>query len=111
MTAIFAHRGARCAAPENTLPAFAVALDMGVAGIELDVHRSADGQLVVIHDFTVEKTTDGQGAVEALSAAELRRLDAGSHFSPAFAGVQIPLLEEVLELVGDRCLLNVQRDA
>ena len=108
MTAIFAHRGARCVAPENTLPAFAIALEMGVAGIELDVHRSADGQLVVIHDFTVEKTTDGQGAVDALSVAELRRLDAGSHFSPAFAGVQIPLLEEVLDLVGDRCLLNLE---
>lgn len=59
--AIFAHRGARYVAPENTLPAFTRALEMGVAGIELDVHRSADGHLVVIHDFTVDKTTNGQG--------------------------------------------------
>ncbi|MCS6827046.1 MAG: hypothetical protein NZ553_10575 [Caldilinea sp.] len=106
--AVFAHRGARRAAPENTLPAFARALEMGVAGIELDVHRSADGRLVVIHDFTVDKTTNGQGRVEQMTAAELRRLDAGGYFDPKFAGVQIPFLEEVLELVGDRCRLNIE---
>ena len=95
-------------APENTLPAFARALEMGVAGIELDVHRSADGRLVVIHDFTVDKTTNGQGRVEQMSAAELRRLDAGGYFDSKFAGVQIPFLEEVLDLVGDRCRLNIE---
>uniref|UniRef100_A0A7C1FLR6 Glycerophosphodiester phosphodiesterase n=1 Tax=Caldilinea aerophila TaxID=133453 RepID=A0A7C1FLR6_9CHLR len=106
--AIFAHRGARCVAPENTLPAFTRALEMGVDGIELDVHRSADGHLVVIHDFTVDKTTNGQGRVEQMTAAELRQLDAGGYFSPQFAGVQIPFLEEVLDLVGDRCRLNIE---
>ncbi len=106
--AVFAHRGARRVAPENTLPAFARALEMGVAGIELDVHRSADGRLVVIHDFTVDKTTNGQGRVEQMSAAELRRLDAGGYFDSKFAGVQIPFLEEVLDLVGDRCRLNIE---
>lgn len=95
-------------APENTLPAFARALEMGVAGIELDVHRSADGRLVVIHDFTVDKTTNGQGRVDQMSAAELRRLDAGGYFDSKFAGVQIPFLEEVLDLVGDRCRLNIE---
>jgi glycerophosphoryl diester phosphodiesterase len=105
---IFAHRGARRAAPENTLPAFADALAMGVDGIELDVHVTTDGQLVVIHDFDVASTTDGRGLVSAMSAAEVRRLDAGSHFSPAFAGVRVPTLDEVFDLVGDRCQVNVE---
>ncbi len=105
---IFAHRGARRTAPENTLPAFANALAMGVAGIEFDVHLSADGRLVVIHDFSVEKTTNGRGIVTQMNAAELRRLDAGSHFDAAFAGERIPFLEEVLDLVGDRCRLNIE---
>lgn len=107
-TAVFAHRGARQVAPENTLPAFERALAMGVAGIEFDVHRSADGRLVVIHDFSVDKTTNGRGLVAQMSSTELRQLDAGSHFSAAFAGAQIPFLEEVLDLVGDRCRLNIE---
>ncbi|MCB0054235.1 MAG: hypothetical protein KDE24_32350, partial [Caldilinea sp.] len=64
--AIFAHRGARRVAPENTLPAFAAALAMGVDGIELDVHRTTDEQLVVIHDFVVDGTTNGSGPVAAM---------------------------------------------
>ncbi|MFO7631868.1 MAG: glycerophosphodiester phosphodiesterase family protein [Caldilinea sp.] len=106
--AIFAHRGARRVAPENTLPAFAIALEMGVAGIEFDVHLTADGHLVVIHDFAVDKTTDGHGPIAGMTLADVRRLDAGSHFAPAFAGAQIPLLEEVLDLVGNRCRLNIE---
>jgi glycerophosphoryl diester phosphodiesterase len=105
---IFAHRGARCAAPENTLPAFAAALDMGADGIELDVHCTADGQLVVIHDFSVNKTTDGQGEVSRMCFAEIARLDAGSHFAPAFAGTRVPTLEAVLDLVGSRCRINIE---
>lgn len=105
---VFAHRGARRVAPENTLPAFARALAMGVAGIELDVHCTADGHLVVIHDFSVDKTTDGHGAVAAMTAAAVRRLDAGSHFAAAFAGVQVPFLDEVLDLVGNRCRVNIE---
>lgn len=69
-TQVFAHRGACRVAPENTLPAFACALEMGVAGIEFDVHRTADGQLVVIHDFTVDKTTDGHGLVAAMKRGQ-----------------------------------------
>lgn len=107
-SAVFAHRGARQIAPENTLPAFERALAMGVDGIEFDVHRSADGRLVVIHDFSVDKTTNGHGYVAQMSAAELRQLDAGSRFDAAFADVQIPFLEEVLDLVGDRCRLNIE---
>lgn len=106
--AIFAHRGARRVAPENTLPAFAAALAMGVDGIELDVHRTTDDQLVVIHDFVVDGTTDGSGPVAAMSAAEIARLDAGSRFGTAFAGTRIPHLTEVLDLVGDRCRVNIE---
>ena len=105
---IYAHRGARRVAPENTLPAFAAALEMGADGIELDVHLTADGQLVVIHDFNVEKPTDGRGEVERMTADEIARLDAGSHFSTAFAGTRIPRLEEVLDLVRDRCRINIE---
>jgi len=105
---VFAHRGARRVAPENTLPAFDAALQMGADGIELDVHLTADGQLVVIHDFSVDKTTDGCGQVAQMAAADLRRLDAGGHFGAAFAETRIPTLEEVLDLVGDRCLLNIE---
>ena len=106
--AIFAHRGARRVAPENTLPAFAAALAMGVDGIELDVHRTTDEQLVVIHDFVVDGTTNGSGPVAAMTAAEVARLDAGSHFSAAYAGTPVPRLEEVLDLVGDRCRVNIE---
>jgi glycerophosphoryl diester phosphodiesterase len=105
---IFAHRGARAAAPENTLPAFQKALDMNVAGIELDIHCSKDGQLVVIHDFTVNKTTNGTGRVSNFTAAELAHLDARSHLSTAFAGVGVPTLEQVFDLVGNRCRVNVE---
>lgn len=105
---IFAHRGAKSVAPENTLPAFQAALDMGVDGIELDVQLSKDGVLVVMHNFTVDETTDGHGAVGDLTVAELARLDAGSHFSPDFVGVGVPTLEQVLELTADRCRLNVE---
>jgi len=105
---IFAHRGAKSAAPENTLPAFQSALDMGVDGIELDVHCSSDGELVVIHNFDVDDTTNGHGAVAGFTTAELAALDAGSHFDVAFASVGVPTLAEVLDLVGDRCAINVE---
>ena len=105
---IFAHRGAKAVAPENTLPAFARALEMGVAGIELDVHCSKDGRLVVIHDESLARTTNGKGDVGSYTAAELAKLDAGSHFDPAFAHVGVPTLDEVFDLVGDRCLVNVE---
>lgn len=108
MTEIHAHRGARAIAPENTLPAFEAALDAGAAGIELDVQCSQDGALVLMHDFTVERTTNGSGKVADLTLAELRQLDAGSYFDPSYAGVRVPTLEEVLDLVGDRCKVNVE---
>lgn len=105
---IFAHRGARVVAPENTLPAFATALEMGAAGIELDVHCSRDQQLVVIHNFSVNKTTNRRGAVSQYSVAQLAEMDAGSYFHPSFAGTRIPTLDQVFDLVGNRCLVNVE---
>lgn len=105
---IFAHRGAKTVAPENTLPAFQKALDMHVDGIELDVQCSADGRLVVIHDFDLARTTNGTGQAADHTYQALAKLDAGSHFSQQFAGTPLPTLDEVFDLVGDRCLVNVE---
>jgi glycerophosphoryl diester phosphodiesterase len=103
-----AHRGASAYAPQNTLAAFQLAEEMGADGIELDVHLTADGTLVVIHDFTVDDTTDGSGRVEDMNLAELKRLDAGAWFDARFAGQQVPTLDEVVDAVGDEMLLNIE---
>jgi glycerophosphoryl diester phosphodiesterase len=92
-----AHRGASGYAPENTMAAFDKALQMKADYFELDVQMSKDGKLVLIHDVTVDRTTDGTGRVGDLTFKELRRLDAGSWFDPAFAGERIPTLEEALD--------------
>jgi len=105
---IFAHRGASAHAPENTLASFELALVQGADAIELDAKLSSDGQIVVFHDATLERTTNGTGPVSKKSLAELRTLDAGSHFSEACRGAKIPLLEEVFEAVGKRAFLNVE---
>ena len=104
----FAHRGASGHAPENTLAAFLLAAEMGAHGIELDVHLSADGEAVVIHNDTVDATTDGTGRVSQLALSEIRSLDAGSSFDPEFAGERIPTLQEVFDAVGRRLLINVE---
>lgn len=109
-----AHRGASHYAPENTNAAFDLAVQMGAGDIELDVHLSADGHLVVIHDDTLDRTTDGSGPVAALPLAELRRLDAGSWFSPRFAAERIPVFDEVLARHAGRAHIHAEikgRDA
>lgn len=104
-----AHRGDSSRAPENTLAAFASAVDLGVPWIELDVHPAADGTLMVIHDETVDRTTDGRGPVRGFAVEALRRLDAGSWFAPEFAGERIPLLDEVLGRVAPTATrLNIE---
>jgi glycerophosphoryl diester phosphodiesterase len=103
-----AHRGASGEFPENTLAAFAAAIDAGAQMCELDVQLSADGVAVVIHDDTVDRTTDGRGAVASMSLAELRRLDAGRKFGARFAGTAIPTLDEVFNLAKGKCGLNVE---
>ncbi len=105
---IFAHRGASQVAPENTLAAFRQAVEIGVDGIELDVQLSADGVPVVIHDATVDRTTDGSGWVRDLARAQLQELDAGGHAGAAFADERIPTLEEVLAEVGDKLLIDIE---
>ena len=105
---IFAHRGASAVAPENTLPAFTKALEMGADGIELDVQATADGELVVLHDFNLERTTTGSGLLRKRAVAQLVEIDAGVRFNRDFAGTPIPTLEQVLELTADRCIVNVE---
>ena len=104
----FAHRGASHEAPENTLAAFLLAGELGADGIELDVQLSKDGEVVVIHDFVLETTTNGQGPVRDRTLAELKELDAGSSYDPLFAGQRIPTLQEVIEAVGRHLLLNIE---
>ena len=106
---IEAHRGSSCDCPENTMAAFRRAAELGAPSIELDIHESQDGELVVMHDNTVDRTTDGKGAIADLTAAALRRLDCGRWRGDAFAGERIPTLEEVLEFVASRNVrLNVE---
>ena len=105
---IFAHRGASKAAPENTLPAFEAAIRLGADGVELDVQYSSDGALVIFHNDTLEKTSDGTGRVTAHTLEDLRALDAGSWFDPTFAGTRIPTLDETLDLLKGRLLINIE---
>jgi glycerophosphoryl diester phosphodiesterase len=98
---IIAHRGASGHAPENTMAAFQLAMQQGADGIELDVMLSKDGRLVVIHDDTVDRTTNGTGLVKDMTLAQLQALDAGN-------GEQIPTLEEVLHTFGGRFLINIE---
>ena len=109
----FAHRGASHDAPQNTLAAFRLAVEMGADGVELDVQVSKDGEAVVIHNFTVDATTDGQGRVADKTLAELKELDAGSWFDAvptklAFTSQGIPTLQEVIVEVGHQLLLNIE---
>lgn len=103
-----AHRGASGSAPEHTRAAFHRALEIGVDMIELDVQLSSDGELVVIHDFDLERTTSGRGAVRSHTLAALRELDAGSWFGPEFRAERILTLAEVFEIVARRARLNVE---
>lgn len=96
---VHAHRGGAGLAPENTLAAFRNALGMGVDVLEMDLHVTADGEVVVIHDPTLERTTAGYGYVRTTTLADLQRLDAGSWFSTKFAGERVPTLRAVLDLV------------
>ncbi len=93
------HRGAAGLAPENTLAAFRKAIQLGADGMEMDLQATRDGAVVVIHDDTVDRTTDGHGRVGDLTLAEIERLDAGAKFAPAFRGERIPTLLEVIQLV------------
>ncbi|CBL92020.1 glycerophosphoryl diester phosphodiesterase [Leuconostoc gasicomitatum] len=95
-TQIIAHRGYRAVAPENTLPAFEAALAYQPDMLEMDVHRTLDGHLVVIHDEKVDRTTNGTGFVKDMTLAEIKSLDAGIYKEPKMVGVTIPTFDEFL---------------
>ncbi len=105
---IIAHRGSSLLTPENTIAAFELAVSQKSDAIELDVKLSADGEIVVIHDQTVDRTSNGTGKVLELPLAALKELDAGSWFSTDFTGESIPTLGEVFETVGKRIFINIE---
>jgi glycerophosphoryl diester phosphodiesterase len=108
---IIAHRGSSGHFPENTLRAFTDAFDCGADMCELDVRLTGDGEPVVLHDATVDRTTDGHGPVEAMRLEELKRLDAGVKFGAQFAGERVPTLAEVFALTAGRGALNLELKA
>ena len=114
MTLVVAHRGASARAPENTLEAFRLAVEVGADAIELDVHLTADGRLAVVHDETLDRTTDRTGAVAALTMDEVRQADAGAGFAGAGdhpyrgRGLTVPTLDEVLAWLPDGIGLVVE---
>ncbi len=116
MTIIVAHRGASARAPENTMEAFKLGIEAGADAIELDVHLTADGQLAVIHDDTLDRTTDRSGRIAELTMEEIRRADAGARFAPLgdavspFAGrdLRVPTLPEVLDWLPDTSGLVIE---
>ena len=105
---IIAHRGDEAYAPENTMSAFKQAADKGSDAVEFDVKLTADGQVIVIHDQTVDRTTNGSGDVARLPFAAIQELDAGVLFPGQFSGERIPSLDEVFETVGKRVYMNVE---
>jgi glycerophosphoryl diester phosphodiesterase len=105
---VIAHRGARGEAPENTLAAFRLGLEQGCTAFELDVHLSKDGELIVCHDATLDRTTDSSGLIHELTVEELKRVDAGRWFHEKFAGERLPLLEEVFDLAPPEVMINVE---
>jgi glycerophosphoryl diester phosphodiesterase len=105
---VVAHRGASSLAPENTLAALRLALQAGAEMVEVDVQITTDGRIVVIHDTTLERTTNGHGVVARHSFAQLRQLDAGTWFGEAFRNERIPLLTEVFELLRGRACIDVE---
>jgi glycerophosphoryl diester phosphodiesterase len=107
-TLTFAHRGASATAPENTLAAFELAVEHGADGIEFDIQLTRDGVPIICHDFSVDKTTDHQGKVSDFALSEIKEMDAGAWFGPEFAGERIPTLDELIDAVGHRLLLNLE---
>ena len=107
MVANVAHRGASGNYPENTLIAFQKALEIGVDEIELDLYLTKDDHLIVMHDSTVDRTTDGTGVIAELTLTEIRALDAGRVFGERFRGERVPTWEEALDLVQGKVGLNV----
>ncbi len=106
---VIAHRGASAYAPENTISSFKKSIEMKSEGVELDIHLSKDGHLIVCHDEKVDRTTNGSGFIKDMTLEELKRLDAGSWFSSEFSNEKIPVLDEVLKLFcNTNMLVNIE---
>ncbi len=105
---VCAHRGRSGVFPENTVAAFEAAVTLGADFIECDVHRTADGHIVVMHDADVARTTDGSGSIEAMTLAQVRALDAGSWKADEYASERVPTLAEVLEGIAPRCVVDIE---
>jgi glycerophosphoryl diester phosphodiesterase len=105
--AVIAHRAGRNGTPENTLSAIRNAIQLGVDYVELDIRATRDGQLVIMHDGTVDRTTNGKGAVKELDLDAVRALDAGSKYDQRFAGEKVPTFEEVLTLCHNKVYIYV----
>ncbi len=105
---MIAHKGAAGLAPENTMAAFEMALDMGVDMIELDVRHTKDEEIIVFHDQNLDRTTNGKGDVHDYTLEEIKQLDAGSWFDPKFSDQKVPTLKEVLDLVDGRCKVLIE---
>lgn len=105
---VIAHRGGCKWAPENTMAGFAKSLQIGADGIELDIHRCKSGELVVIHDETLDRTTDGKGFVKDKTWDELKNLSAGKWFGKEFEAERLPLLTDVLKLVDGKMIVNIE---
>ena len=108
MPLVLAHRGANKVAPQNTIPAFAKALEFNADGIETDVHLSKDGEIVVCHNYTVDETSNGSGLIDELTLAQLKAMDFGSYFNKDFTGVSLPTLSELLDVVRKMKLINIE---
>lgn len=106
--AVIAHRGASAYAPENTVASFKLAAEMGADAVELDVKLTRDGVPIIMHDETVNRTTNAKGKVRELSLADFRQMDAGTWKDPKYAGEPVPTLEEVFDAVASRVWINVE---
>lgn len=105
---LIGHRGAAAETPENTVASLKKAMALGVDRIEIDVHMTRDGRIVLMHDRTLNRTTNGQGEVKDHDLAEIQQLDAGSWFDPSFAGEKVPTLEEAIEAISGNCMLMIE---
>lgn len=107
---VISHRGANKYAPQNTLAAFGKSIEIGVDGLETDVHITKDGQLVICHNYTIDDTSDGKGEISQMTLAQLKSYDFGAYFSPKYAGTRLPTVDEFLSLVEttDISVLNIE---
>ncbi len=105
---LFAHRGCSIAAPENTMASFNKVREFGIPGVELDVQMCKSGEIVVVHDLNLKRTTGFDALVEETELKEIKKLDAGSWFDKSFAGEKIPTLDEVFELLGSGVYYDIE---